>query len=160
MPQRRVGYPSVEIVTKEKLLLQNLLLRQQGKAGQPIQWLPEMFSQIYGKLGEEQTAHRDWMRELMNLTRSTMTGTTADLARGLGSQFSRTNVAIPAGADVMARRYLSPMSQGLESQMAYLKQLLKQPQSRMGQATGLTQQMAPLFKGRRRFPDLSQLWGG
>lgn len=130
-----------------------------GDRGVANRWMPEMFSQIYGKLGTEQTAHRDWIKELMGLTRSTMADTTAGLARGLGSHMSRTNVPIPAGADIMARRYLSPMTQGLESQMAFLRQLLQQPQSRLGMATGLTQQMAPLFGGRG-LPDLSQLWGG
>lgn len=122
-------------------------------------WMPEMFSQIYGKLGTEQTAHRDWIKELMGLTRSTMADTTAGLARGLGSHMSRTNVPIPAGADIMARRYLSPMTQSMESQLAQLQAMLNQPQSRLGMATGLTQQMAPLFRGRG-LPDLSQLWGG
>lgn len=122
----------------------------------PSRWLPEIFSQIYGKLGTEQTAHRDWIKELMGLTRSTMADTTAGLARSLGSHMSRTNVPIPAGADVMARRYLSPMTQTIESQLAQLQAMLQQPQSRLGMATGLTQQMAPFFK--RGLPDLSQYW--
>ena len=131
-----------------------------GGGSNPLQGLLGLFSQIYGKLGTEQTAHRDWIKELMGLTRSTMADTTAGLARGLGSHMSRTNVPIPAGADIMARRHLSPMTQTLEAQLAQLQAMLQQPQSRLGMATGLTQQMAPLFRGRRGLPDLSQYWGG
>lgn len=136
---------------------------QQLQSQRGTQWLPDMFSQIYGKLGTEQTAHQDWIKGLMDMTRGTMARTTADLSRGLGSHLSRTNVSIPAGADVLARRYLSPMTQTLESQMGYLQQLLKQPQGRLGSAVGLTQQMTPLFdywRGKKTIPDLSQYWGG
>jgi len=152
----------MEELQRQLLQQQVSMGRQQLTAGQPTQWLPEMYSQIYGKLGEEQTAHRDWIGELLKTLGSNLGGITADFSRGLGSHLSRTNVPIPAGADVLARRYLSPMTQGIESQMGFLRQLLQQPpQSRLGQATGLTQQMAPMFeqwRGARRFPGLSQYW--
>lgn len=145
-----------------KILQNQLLQKQISQMGSPG-WLPQMFSDVYSRLGIEQTQHRDWIRDLMNLTRSGMRGTTADLARGLGSHLSRTNTPIPAGADVMARRYLSPMTQSMDAQLQYLEQLLQKPTSQLGAAAGLTSQLAPLFNnwwGQASYPGLSKYLGG
>lgn len=140
-PQQTPAYPSVD-------------RRGGGGAGGRMQtpkWSSKLFSDIYGRLGTEETGRRDWIKELMGLARGNLAGVTGDLSRGLGAHLSRTNVPIPAGADVLARRHLSPMTRTIESQLQYLQQLLKEPQSKFAEAISLTGQMLP-YAGRTGFP--------
>lgn len=98
------------------------------QAGQYGAIFPELYNLISGKLGQGR--------------RNTMNQITGNMGKTMGAHLSRTNTSIPAGADVLARRYLSPLSQAME---------MYDPAKQMGQAFGLTQQFAPFAQ---------QGWGG
>jgi len=122
------------------------------------EWFPELYNLIYGRIGTEES----------NRMRGMMGDLTGGLGRALGSQLSKTNVPIPAGTDVLARRYLSPLTSQMNMGMPWL--------DRTGQAMNLAQQFAPMFESwwgeksplyqktydpTRFLPQfLSRLWGG
>jgi len=123
---------------------------------QTAQWFPELYNLIYGRIGTEQS---NQMRGMIGQLTGNLAG---------GSQLSKTNVPIPAGADILARRYLSPLTSQMNMGMPWL--------DRTGQAMNLAQQFAPMFQSwwgqktplyqrirepERSLPDfLSRLWGG
>lgn len=85
-------------------------------------WFPELYNLIYGRL---QGGQRNMLNQM-----------TGNLGRTMGAHLSRTNVAVPTGADTLARRYLSPLMQAMEMQ---------DPMTRMSQAMGMARQFAPMF---------------
>ena len=90
---------------------------------------------LQGQLGESQGEYRDWMSGMLG---NVGASTRSQLAGGIGSQLSRTNVAIPGGANALANRYMGT----LDDQFAMLQGLINKPTpygQNFGQALSLTQ---------------------
>ena len=87
------------------------------------EWFPELYALMYGKL---QGGQRDLMNQI-----------TGNLGRTLGRHLSRTNVAVPVGADALARRYMSPLSQAME---------MANPLRNVQGAMSMAKMFAPGFK--------------
>jgi hypothetical protein len=103
----------------------------------------QMIQGILGGLQGGQQDYQKWISELLG----TM-GTTArsQLAGGIGSQLGRMNVAIPAGANALANRYMGT----LDDQFAMLRQLASQPApygQNLAQSLSIGQGLAPSFAG-------------
>jgi hypothetical protein len=86
------------------------------------EWFPRLFELMQGRLAGGR-------RGMMNQ----MTG---GLGRSLGRHLSRTNVPVPVGANALARRYMSPMTQAMEQQ---------DPFDEISQAMALAKMFAPGF---------------
>lgn len=101
---------------------------------------PGLVGSLYGKMRGEETEHRDWLTNLMRGTTSQAMG---NLGKSLGGHLSRTNVAVPGGADMLARRQLSPFTQQMEMLMGLARKPVGNFAGRMGSAMNLGMMMAP-----------------
>jgi len=112
----------------------SLLSFQQELANKQNFLPPDLLKMLMGGINKDQGTMDAWLRGMVGTA-------TGQLGGQLGSQFARTNVGVPSGAQAIANRYMSPLGSLIEGNkpMSYADKMM--------QALSIGKTMAPSMSG-------------
>jgi hypothetical protein len=105
------------------------------RASPQQQWFPQIYGDIYKRLGQGQESEWNKLRELMSYS-------TGQLGKTMTQEMGKMNVPIAGSWDMIARRFMGPMQTQIQN---WWKMNQPSEATRMGQSMGLAKQVYPLF---------------